>query len=179
MNVPATTDASAWLDKYLEGANGDTDVPPSMLGAYTEGLMSTEASLQGNAAFGERAPSVRTRGTGMACVLGTRVGPIERAVPSSAWVSTVPSSCRNRGDGPNRPWCRWSLRPTWRVSTRQVDELVKAMGIDGISTSEVSRMAQELDQVVTELEERPWTRGLIAICDRRSGATSSRKGAGR
>jgi transposase-like protein len=37
------------------------------------------------------------------------------------------------------------------VSTRRVDDLVKATGIDGISKSEVSPMAQELDQVVTEL----------------------------
>ena len=31
------------------------------------------------------------------------------------------------------------------VSTRRVDDLVKAMGIEGISKSEVSRMAEELD----------------------------------
>src|SRR5437870_1307378 len=31
------------------------------------------------------------------------------------------------------------------VSTRRVDDLVRAMGIDGISASQVSRMAAELD----------------------------------
>ncbi len=45
------------------------------------------------------------------------------------------------------------------VSTRRVDDLVKAMGIDGISKSEVSRMAKELDQVVTEFKERPLDQG--------------------
>ena len=41
------------------------------------------------------------------------------------------------------------------VSTRRVDDLVKAMGIDGISKSEVSRMAAELDTVVAEFKDRP------------------------
>jgi transposase-like protein len=41
------------------------------------------------------------------------------------------------------------------VSTRRVDDLVKAMGIDGISKSEVSRMAADLDNVVRQFKERP------------------------
>ncbi len=41
------------------------------------------------------------------------------------------------------------------VSTRRVDDLVKAMGIDGISRSEVSRMAAELDAKVAAFRERP------------------------
>ena len=45
------------------------------------------------------------------------------------------------------------------VSTRRVDDLVKAMGIDGISKSEVSRMAAELDAKVTEFKERPLDQG--------------------
>jgi putative transposase len=35
------------------------------------------------------------------------------------------------------------------ISTRRVDDLVKAMGIEGMSKSEVSRLAAELDTVVT------------------------------
>ena len=46
------------------------------------------------------------------------------------------------------------------VSTRRVDDLVKAMGIDGICQSEVSRMAAELDaKVVTAFRDRPLDRG--------------------
>ena len=56
MNVPTTIDASAWLGKYLEGANGDTDLARSMLAAFAEALMSAEASMQCNAAYGERSP---------------------------------------------------------------------------------------------------------------------------
>jgi len=45
------------------------------------------------------------------------------------------------------------------VSTRRVDDLVKAMGIDGMSKSEVSRLAGELDAVVAQFKERPLDRG--------------------
>lgn len=40
------------------------------------------------------------------------------------------------------------------VSTRRVDELVKALGLDGISKSQVSRLCQELDEEVTRFRQR-------------------------
>ncbi len=45
------------------------------------------------------------------------------------------------------------------VSTRRVDDLVKAMGIEGISASEVSRMAASLDEKVAEFKDRPLDAG--------------------
>ena len=45
------------------------------------------------------------------------------------------------------------------VSTRRVDDLVKAMGIEGMSRSEVSRLAAELDVKVAEFRERPLDAG--------------------
>ena len=106
------------------------------------------------------APSVRTRGTGIGCGPGTQGRLIELAVPKlrrgvyspefllqprrraeQALVSVV---CATYVEG---------------VSTRRVDDLVKAMGIDGISESEVSRIARAR-QVITEFKERPWTRGF-------------------
>jgi putative transposase len=41
------------------------------------------------------------------------------------------------------------------VSTRSVDELVKAMGMSGISKSQVSRLCEEIDEKVTAFLERP------------------------
>ena len=44
------------------------------------------------------------------------------------------------------------------VSTRKVDELVRALGIDaGVSKSEVSRICVELDEQVDEFCGRPIT----------------------
>jgi transposase-like protein len=40
------------------------------------------------------------------------------------------------------------------VSTRRVDELVKALGLTGIDKSAVSRISQQLDEVVRQFRER-------------------------
>lgn len=41
------------------------------------------------------------------------------------------------------------------VSTRKVDELVQALGMKGVSTSQVSRLSAELDEVVEAFRNRP------------------------
>src|SRR5450631_3884311 len=41
------------------------------------------------------------------------------------------------------------------ISTRSVDDLVKAMGMEGISKSQVSRLCEEIDGKVTAFLERP------------------------
>ena len=41
------------------------------------------------------------------------------------------------------------------VSTRSVDELVKSMGMRGISKSQVSRLCEEIDERVEAFLERP------------------------
>ena len=41
------------------------------------------------------------------------------------------------------------------ISTRSVDELVKAMGMSGISKSQVSRLCEEIDQRVKAFLDRP------------------------
>jgi len=52
VNVTPTIDAAAWLGKYFEGADGDQDLARAMLAAFAEGLMSSQASMQCNAAYG-------------------------------------------------------------------------------------------------------------------------------
>jgi hypothetical protein len=41
------------------------------------------------------------------------------------------------------------------ISTRSVDELVKAMGMSGISKSQVSRLCEDIDQRVKAFLDRP------------------------
>ena len=45
------------------------------------------------------------------------------------------------------------------VSTRRVDDLVKALGCEGISKSQVSRICGELDRVVDSFLDRPLAGG--------------------
>lgn len=48
------------------------------------------------------------------------------------------------------------------VSTRRVDDIVKALGIDGISKSQVSVLAKELDDIVESFRNRPLDAGPYA-----------------
>ena len=45
------------------------------------------------------------------------------------------------------------------ISTRKVDDLVRALGMDGISRSEVSRICKGLDAEVEAFRTRPIDRG--------------------
>jgi transposase-like protein len=161
VNVPTTIDAAAWLGKYLEGADGDQDLARAMLAAFAEALMSAQASMQCNAAYGERTEERENSRNGYRMrPWDTRVGSVEVAVPKlrrgvyspefllqprrRAEKALVGVVCQAYVEG---------------VSTRRVDDLVRAMGIEGISKSEVSRMAQELDHVVSEFRNRPLDAG--------------------
>ena len=66
------------------------------------------------------------------------------------------------------------------VSTRRMDDIVRAMGIDGISKSQVSQMAKSLDAQVEAFRSRPLDAGpytyvwLDALTQKvREGAGSS------
>ena len=48
------------------------------------------------------------------------------------------------------------------VSTRRVDKLVKTLGIEGISKSQVSKMAKSLDEMVDSFRNRPLDAGPYA-----------------
>ena len=45
------------------------------------------------------------------------------------------------------------------VSTRRVDDIVKTLGIEGISRSQVSRLAKTLDATVETFRSRPLDAG--------------------
>ena len=50
------------------------------------------------------------------------------------------------------------------VSTRSVDDLIKAMGMTGISKSQVSRLCEEIDEKVKAFLSRPIEGDCAAIC---------------
>jgi transposase-like protein len=133
-----------------------------MLAAFAEVLMSAEASALCGAGLRERTEErVNARNGYRHRPWDTRVGTIDLAIPKLREGSSY--------------YPDWLLTPRRRaeqalvsvigqayvegVSTRRVDDLVKAMGIEGISRSEVSRMAAELDTRVTEFRERPLDAG--------------------
>ena len=108
MNAPTTIDAGAWLGKYLEGADGHTDLTRAMLKAFAEAVMSAQASMQCNAGYFERTEERENSRNGYwTRPWDTRVSTIGQLPSRScASASTHRSSCSSRDVGPNRRWWR-------------------------------------------------------------------------
>lgn len=85
----------------------------------------------------------------------TRVGTLELAIPKLRQGSYFPSFLE-----PRRRLERALLAVVQEayvlgVSTRKVDELVQALGLEGLSKSEVSRICAELDRQMERFRQRP------------------------
>jgi putative transposase len=150
VTVPTTIDASVWLSKYLEGADGDTDLARAMLQAFAEAIMSAQASMQCGAGYGERTEDRENSRNGYRMrPWDTRVGSIELNIPKLRKGVYSPEFLlqprRRAEQALVAVICQAYVSG---ISTRRVDDLVKAMGIEGRSKSEVSRLAAELDALV-------------------------------
>jgi putative transposase len=161
MTVPSTIDAGGWLGKYLEDDDIDRDLPRAMLGAFAEAVMSAQASMQCGAGYGERSEERENSRNGYRRrPWDTRVGTIDLAVPKLRQGVYSPEfllTPRRRAEQALvAVVCQAYVEG---VSTRRVDDLVKAMGIEGMSRSEVSRLTSELDGLVADFRDRPLDAG--------------------
>jgi transposase-like protein len=155
----SSMDALAWLRKQLEEA--EPDLLREMVSTFAHELMNAEADAICGAAYGERSPDRVNRRNGTRTRdFDTRVGTMELAIPKLRRGTYFPD---------------WLLQPRRRaeqalvaviaecyvkgVSTRRVDGLVKTLGIDGISKSQVSELAKSLDESVTAFRNRPLDSG--------------------
>ena len=84
----------------------------------------------------------------------TRVGTIELEVPKVRTGSYYPSLLQPRRRAEQALRAVVQEAYVHGISTRKVDELVKALGLDGISKSQVSRICQEFDTVVELFRSR-------------------------
>ena len=153
--VETTMDVSGWLRKQLEEAS--PDLLRAMVRDFAEALMGAEVDALCGAGYGERSPERVNRRNGYrGRDWDTRVGSIELAVPKLREGSYFPD---------------WLLQPRRRaeqalvsviadcylagVSTRRVEKLVRQLGIERMSRSQVSRLAKTLDQIVEDFRTRP------------------------
>ncbi len=162
--VHAMTDAH-FIDpqQFLSAqlAEASPDLLRSMLSTFVQVLMGAEADAACGAGYGQRsAERLNSRNGYRHRDFDTRAGTIDLAVPKLRQGSYFPD---------------WLLEPRKRaekaltsvvatcyllgVSTRRMDKLVQSLGISGLSRSQVSVMAKDLDDQVASFRHRRLDQG--------------------
>jgi putative transposase len=162
VEVPTTMDPLAWLRKHLE--EDGSDLLRDMLQVFAERLMAAEVDAMCNAGYGEVTNDrVNSRNGVRHRDFDTRVGTIDLAIPKLRRSSYFPEwllEPRRRAERAlTQVVCECYVRG---VSTRRVEGLVQALGIEHLSKSQVSRMAKDLDQEVAAFRSRPLDQGPYA-----------------
>ena len=138
------------------GMDGDVDFLREALRVLVEGIMDAEVSARIGAEYGERSPERVTQRNGYRSrAWDTRVGTMELHIPNLREGSYFPSLLEPRRRSERALLAVIQQAYVEGVSTRRVDDLVKALGCEGISKSQVSRICQELDVVVDGFLGRP------------------------
>ena len=152
-------DLVAWLRKQLEVA--EPDLLREMVKSFAEALMGADADALCGAAFRERSGERVNRRNGYReRPFDTRTGTIALAVPKLRSGSYFPDWLLERRRRAERALIAVVAECYVRgVSTRRVDGLVKTLGIEGISKSQVSEMAKSLDSEVAAFRSRPLDEG--------------------
>lgn len=154
MTAKHTIDPIAWMINHLTADNSDP--VRDMLKHMAELLMSAEVEAMCNAGYGEVSDQrVNKRNGYRPRQWDTRVGTIELGIPKLRKGSYFPDwLLQPRRRSEQALWTAIATAYLAGVSTRRVDKLAKALGIDGISKSQVSRIAAELDGKVQAFRER-------------------------
>jgi transposase-like protein len=149
-------DLTAFVGKLLEEQDGD--VLREGIRVLSQALMETEVAGLIGAERNERT-SERTayRNGARTRTWDTRMGTIELAIPKVKPGTYFPSLLQPRRRAEHALLAVVQEAYVHGVSTRKVDDLVRALGVDGISKSEVSRICSELDTAVTAFRTRSLT----------------------
>ena len=159
MTAVPSIDPAQILHEHLTQAS--PDLMRELLTTFVNALMSGHADSVCGAEYGSRSlERVNSRNGYRHRELDTRVGTLDLAIPklrsgtyfpdwllerrrrAEAALTSVVATCYLLG-----------------VSTRRMDKLVQSLGITGLSKSQVSAMAADLDQHVKEFRERPLDQG--------------------
>ena len=152
----ATTsmDITSFVGKLLE--QDDVDALREGVRVLAQAVMETEVSGQIGAAPYERSSErIAYRNGYRTRRWDTRVGTIELKIPKVTAGAYFPSLLEPRRRAEKALQAVVVEAYVKGVSTRKVDDLVRALGIDGISRSEVSRICKVLDEEVRTFLGRP------------------------
>src|SRR5436853_686844 len=149
------TDKMMSLQMLLEKSS-DTDLLREMIGFAAHRLMELEVENQTGAAHGERSADRITHRNGYRDRdWETRAGAVELRIPKLRKGSYFPGFLEPRRMAEKALTAVVQEAYVQGVSTRSVDDLVQAMGMTGISKSQVSRLCAEIDDKVKAFLARP------------------------
>ena len=159
MTAKSSIDPAEFLHEHL--AQASPDLLRELMQSFVNTLLSADADSVCGAAYGARAPErINQRNGYRHRDLDTRIGTLDVAIPKLREGSYFPEwllERRRRAEA-----ALTSVVATCYllgVSTRRMDRLVQSLGITGLSKSQVSVMARELDELVRDFRERPLDEG--------------------
>src|SRR3984957_9864166 len=147
--------ASIALAELVE-KGADDEIVRELLTHVAERLMDFEIEHRTGAGYGERTPErANSRNGYRERLWETRVGSVDLRIPKLRRGSYFPAFLEPRKTAEKALAAVVQEAYIQGVSTRSVDELVKAMGMTGISKSQVSRLCAEIDERVNAFLTRP------------------------
>ena len=136
--------------------SSDADLLREMIGFTAERLMAVEVEGLTGAAHGERSPDRLTHRNGYReRSWETRAGTVALKIPKLRKGSYFPGFLEPRRMAEKALTAVVQEAYIQGVSTRSVDDLVQAMGMSGISKSQVSRLCGEIDDKIQSFLDRP------------------------
>jgi putative transposase len=148
----------ARFEDMLESAS--PDVLREMIKGFAQRMMDAEVEVRCNAGYGEVTPGrVNSRNGYRRRGWDTRAGTIELAIPKLREGSYFPAFLEHRRRAERALASVVAMSYLLGVSTRRVEKLAASLGVTGLSKSQVSVMAAELDEMVEGFRSRPLDAG--------------------